>query len=90
MSRHHRRHRAGWPRARNRVLANAGRRCSKCGRPGKLEVHHPLPLARGGTHDQPLAVVCVDCHLREHNPPDPARDAWARFLKEEFSPYGSP
>ena len=90
MSRHHRAHRAGWPRIRARELRRARRRCTRCGFAGKLEVHHPIPLARGGTHDQPLEVTCRDCHLRAHHPPDPAREAWARFLTEEFSPCGSP
>ena len=90
MSRHHRRHRAGWPRARQRAIANAGRRCQTCGRPGRLEVHHPTPLSEGGTHDQALVVTCRDCHLLAHHPPDPAREAWARFLTEEFASCGSP
>ena len=85
MSRHHRAHRAGWDRIRARALRRAGRRCSKCGRPGRLEVHHPIPLSDGGTHAQALAVVCRDCHFAEHRKSDPAREAWAQFLQEEFS-----
>lgn len=82
---HHRTHKRGWTAIRARAILAAGRRCSKCKRPGKLEVHHPTPLARGGTHDQALEVVCRDCHLREHHQPEPARVAWAKFLSEEFS-----
>lgn len=84
MSRHHRANRLP-PGVRARAIRRAGRRCSRCGRPGRLEVHHPHKLSEGGTHDQPLEVVCRDCHLREHHPPDPARLAWAAFLQEELS-----
>ena len=86
MSRHHRTHKRGWARIRQRAIRAAARRCSTCGHAGKLEVHHPIPLARGGTHDQLLLVVCRACHLASHHQPEPARVAWARFLVEEFSP----
>ena len=75
----------GWAAIRARAIRAAGRRCERCGRPGQLAVHHPLPLSHGGTHDQALIVTCRDCHLREHHQPDPARVAWARFLLQEFS-----
>ena len=84
MSRHHRAHKRGWPRIRARAILDAGRRCTRCGLPGRLEVHHPTPLSRGGTHDQALVVLCRDCHLSQHHQPDPARLAWARFLQEEY------
>ena len=89
MSWHHRRNRLP-PAVRARELKRAGRRCEICGRPGRLEVHHPLVLSAGGTHDQPLIVTCRECHLHLHHKPDPARVAWARFLKEEFASCGSP
>ena len=84
MSRHHHRpeHKRGWTAIRARAIRAAGRRCSRCGFAGKLEVHHPRPLSESGTHDQTLAVVCRVCHLQQHHKPDPARDAWGRFLQE--------
>ena len=82
MSRHHRAHTRGWSRIRARAIRKAGRRCSRCLRPGKLEVHHPRTLSEGGTHDQALQVLCRVCHLQQHHKPDPARDAWGRFLQE--------
>ena len=93
MSRHHHTaaHKRGWARIRARAIRKAGRRCARCGRPGRLEVHghlevhHPRPLSEGGTHDQALEVVCRICHFVEHHKPDPARLAWVRFLQEEFS-----
>ena len=85
MSRHHRTHRAGWAAIRSRAIRAAGRRCEVCHRAGKLEVHHPTPLSKGGDNDQTLAVVCRNCHLARHHKPDPARLAWAKFLQEEFA-----
>ena len=84
MSRHHRAHRRGWELIRKRAILAAGRRCSRCGLPGRLEVHHPTPLSKGGTHDQALVVVCRTCHLARHHIPDPDREAWGRFLAEEY------
>ena len=85
MSRHHRAHKRGWEEIRKRAIAVAQRRCQQCGRPGRLEVHHPVPLSAGGDNDQALVVMCRDCHFVEHHTPDPAREAWAKFLVEEFS-----
>ena len=87
MSRFHHRpeHKRGWAVIRARAIRAAGRRCTRCGLPGRLEVHHPIRLSKGGTHDQALEVVCRECHLARHHLPDPARLAWARFLQEELS-----
>ena len=84
MSRHHRDKR-GWPGIRARAIRAAGRRCTRCKKAGRLEVHHPTPLSQGGTHDQALKVVCRECHFVEHHKPDRARLAWDRFLQEEFA-----
>ena len=87
MSRYHHRseHRRGWERTRKRAISAAGRRCTRCGLPGRLEVHHPTQLSQGGTHEQRLSVLCRVCHLKQHHKPDPARLAWVRFLIEEFA-----
>lgn len=85
MSKHHRAHKRGWDRIRKRALAAAGRRCTRCGFAGKLEVHHPRPLSTGGTHEQALEVVCRNCHLQHHRRLGPDRTAWSTFLNEEFS-----
>ena len=83
MSRFHHRaeNRRGWAAIRARAIRSAGRRCQRCGRPGRLEVHHPRPLSEGGTNDQALEVTCRVCHLARHQH-DPARDAWVTFLQE--------
>ena len=87
MSRYHHRpeHKRGWPGIRARAIRAAGRRCSRCGLPGRLEVHHVRALSRGGDNRGRVVVMCRDCHFVEHHVPDPAREAWAKFLQEEFS-----
>ena len=87
MSRHHHRpeHKRGWTAIRARAVRAAGRRCTRCGRPGRLECHHTRPLSLGGDNTQAVEIVCRNCHLAEHHKTDPAREAWGRFLQEEFS-----
>lgn len=87
MSRYHHRpeHKRGWTAIRAIAIRGARRRCEVCHRAGRLEVHHRRPLSQGGGNDQALEVVCRMCHLARHHKPDPARDAWAKFLREEFS-----
>ena len=84
MSRHHQRpaNRRGHAARRARAIAKAGRRCTRCGRPGRLEAHHQIPLSTGGAADQPLVIVCRECHFAEHHKPDPARAAWRSFCRE--------
>ena len=52
MSRLHRQtHNRTWARIRREVLDRDGWRCQTCGKPGRLEVDHILPLHLGGTND---------------------------------------
>ena len=37
-----------WEQVRRRVLHRDGWRCTKCGKAGKLEAHHVIPLHLGG------------------------------------------
>ena len=57
---------------RQAVIAGAGGRCQRCGRPVAIqtadgwrmrggEVHHVRPLAQGGS-DGGLVLLCVSCH----------------------------
>lgn len=55
-----------WKRIRDRFI-KVNPLCEECKRKGKLtraqEVHHILPLAQGGTHDESnLMSVCKPCH----------------------------
>lgn len=76
-------------RMRNRAAAvacyeRAGYRCERCGRPSKLEAHHRLPVAQGGT-DNPdnLECLCVKCHLAHHaRHLSEGAKAWRKLLLE--------
>ena len=58
-----------WERVRRGVFESKGRRCSKCGKAGRLEVHHVVPMAAGGTNDlSNLIVFCRGCHIAHHRP----------------------
>ena len=91
MSRHHR----GLSSWRLALLAafvkeRAGYRCEKCGRAGRLEADHIVPLDKGGA---PFDVnnaqaLCVRCHVAktraERQPdPDPERAAWRALLESD-------
>ncbi len=77
-----------WAAVRKVALGAAGYRCSKCGRAGRLEVHHAQSVALDGDAFDltNLVVVCRDCHFESHGwrkpaPADPRRRAmrdWAR------------
>ena len=61
---------AAWKSIRDRY-AKAHPLCERCLKEGRLtpmeEVHHILPLNRGGTNDESnLMSVCHSCHERIH------------------------
>lgn len=56
-----------WLAARRAAIARDGRRCTRCGGAGRLEVHHIKPIKEGG---RPLALenlrtLCRRCHFAE-------------------------
>ena len=77
-----------WLALRRRVLDRDGWRCCACGRAGRLEVDHRLPLARGGSNrPSNLQTLCFPCHRTktrgeylESLPPESAK--WVRFADE--------
>ena len=65
-----RRYGRAWKRIRDRYAAKHPF-CEECQKKGVLrpveEVHHKLPLAEGGTHDESnLVSLCQPCHARIH------------------------
>lgn len=88
MSRHHRHGGQAkgrqWEVLRSEALRSQGRRCSACGKAGRLEVHHVRPLSEGGSNDaENLAVLCRDCHIQAHRPALGDRErAWQEFVGE--------
>lgn len=57
----------GWKATRQRVLARDGARCTACGSPRLLVVHHVKPW-RWTRDDGPdnLVTLCRGCHARAH------------------------
>lgn len=63
-----RRYNGAWPRISKRFIA-AHPLCEVCKREGRItaaeEVHHIIPLANGGTHNESnLMALCKECHSR--------------------------
>lgn len=60
-----------WKALRAQVLSHRRWRCQICGAPA-IEVHHKVPVARGGpklpTNRHELAALCHDCHRAAHRP----------------------
>lgn len=57
-----------WRKIRSRYI-KAHPLCEECRKAGKLtpaeEVHHVIPLAKGGTHDESnLMSLCTSCHSK--------------------------
>ncbi len=62
------RYRGAWRKIRNNYI-NAHPLCEQCLKDGRYtkaeEVHHVLPLSRGGTHSTDnLMALCKPCHSR--------------------------
>lgn len=57
-----------WRILRLQRIQAANWKCERCGRAGRLEVHHIKPVHRGGdNHPDNLEVLCRRCHLSEHD-----------------------
>ena len=71
-----------WMRCREAALTRAGRRCERCGAPGRLEVHHRTPIAEGGAvYDLAnLEVVCRGCHFDAHTALTADRRDWRELV----------
>ena len=91
MSRHHLR--AGivgsrrWQRLRRYILKRDKWRCRICGRPGRMEIDHLVPLEQGGDPWEPsnLAATCRTCHIRktaaENTKAGPEVVAWRELVR---------
>ena len=79
-------HTPTWRRLRRRVLVRDRHQCHDCQRQGlsRVEVHHLVHLADGGSDDlENLICLCYDCHRARHASAgrrDSTRGAWATLL----------
>ena len=82
-----------WVVTRKRILDRDGWRCRKCGRAGRLEVDHRLPVIDGGDEWQPanLQTLCRPCHFaktgaenRARRPVPPEVQAWRDHLVDNY------
>ena len=77
-----------WELLRRRIFERDNWRCVECGRAGRLECDHVIPLAKGGApYDRNnLQSLCRNCHIQktsaDSKPSDPARDAWKSLVEE--------
>ena len=92
MSRHHVHLNARrWAQMRRAVFERDGYRCVRCGRPGRLECDHVIPLERESGQDpydpDGCQTLCRRCHIektRQENrrAPTPAEAAWRELVAE--------
>lgn len=77
-----------WERVRLQVFDRDGWRCVDCGKAGRLECDHVIPLHRDPRQDPydlaGLATRCVGCHIAktraENERHDPARERWRALV----------
>ena len=77
-----------WGKVRLKVFDRDGWACVKCGKAGRLEVDHRVPLEDGGAvYDlDNLQSLCRGCHLakscgeRRAKPTPPEVQEWRRYL----------
>ena len=87
-------HRRRWGRVRREVLERDGWRCVQCGKAGRLEVDHVIPLEREPGQDpydpDGLQSLCVNCHANKTRTENgrelsPDEKAWQEFLIEQLN-----
>ena len=86
MSKHHHRLDARrWAQARKACLDRDGWRCTECGKAGKLEAHHLVPVSEApelAYELDNLATLCVGCHVELHHPALPGEREWRALIAE--------
>jgi len=57
-----------WYEVSSRIRKRDGYKCAICGSKEKLEVHHIVPLSRGGaSREDNLITLCQKCHSKCHS-----------------------
>ena len=84
-------HARHWARVRRAVFERDGWRCLRCGRAGRLECDHivPLHVDPGQNHYDPggCQTLCRQCHIgktraENRREPTPAEQAWRTLVAE--------
>ena len=59
-----------WMLLRRKLIREAGHQCVRCGRNGRMELHHIVPVSKGGdAYDESnIEVLCRRCHMEHHHP----------------------
>ena len=71
-----------WARLRRAILDRDGWRCQRCGRYGRMEIHHADGDPMNNDVDN-LRTLCRSCHIRHHAPAiTPAVAAWRALVDE--------
>ena len=74
-----------WAAVRRSVFERDGFRCRSCGRAGRLECDHVVPVVQGGDWwgVEGLQALCRGCHIaksrRDLEGPNPERDQWKEY-----------
>ena len=78
-----------YARLRRKLLNKAGHRCNRCGKAGRLEIHHRQPIHKGGEFwdERNLEVLCRLCHIEHHRSEVEGkavkgRREWLRYVRE--------
>ena len=85
-----------WAVVRQAILKRDNYRCRSCGRAGRLECDHVVPVFRSGDWwaAEGLQALCRGCHIaktrREREAPDPERDAWKALVDGRLQRSGDP
>ena len=75
--------RAEWKALRKRVLDRDGWRCTKCGKAGRMECDHKIPVRAGGDDSmENCRALCRDCHFaRSRRKLSAGEREWAAYMK---------
>ena len=81
-----------WVRLARSIKDRDGWRCRKCGKAGRLECDHVVPVAHGGGKWDPanLQTLCRNCHfIKSHKErqsalrgPEPEATAWTLLVEK--------
>ena len=73
-----------WGRVARAIKERDSYRCRSCKKPGKLEVHHIIPIEKGGPLFAPdnLLTLCRNCHIELHRGPRRPPTSWEIFRDE--------